>query len=438
MSKPLVLTPQHFGSLVFDRRSAKYHPFDQEATALLMALAERPLRQVLKDLPQEAQAQCWRFFTHFEGLGFFTVSQTLAGEVNTPPVVPEGHLTGPLAVHLEVASACNLTCSHCFAGALPRKERYLTLQELDGLFATLSQMGCFRVGLTGGEPLLRKDLFAIIDLALAHGLHPSLTTNGLLITEDIARAFGERELVWLNVSLDGSVATTNDHVRGGGSFDRVLEKLELLGRHACFSLAFTVMQHNLDEIEACARLAASVGAESAVFRPLYPAGLACGSLEELPSYRQYHDAIQALSVLAEGKGAGSFEAFGAATRAHTSASVITNTGCGAGNWIASVSASGQVNPCSFLGDDYDAGSLRKQSFDQIWHTSQGFQSIRSLPGGTEETFSGGCRARSLVMKGGINAPDPWLEERRALQASAGGQTWPDPMQTFALSSPTKP
>jgi MoaA/NifB/PqqE/SkfB family radical SAM enzyme len=80
--------------------------------------------------------------------------------------------------------------------------------------------------------------------------------------------------VWLNVSLDGATAKTNDRVRGAGTFDRVVENLRLLGQHARFTLAFTVMSTNVHEIEACAELAARVGALTAVFRPLYPVGIA--------------------------------------------------------------------------------------------------------------------------------------------------------------------
>src|SRR5262249_33196268 len=154
--------------------------------------------------------------------------------------------------------SCNLTCTHCFAGDLPRREAPLSLTELDGLFAEMAAMGSFRLGLTGGEPLLRRDLFDIIDLATSHSLHPCVTTNGLLITEEVARDFAARRLVWLNVSLDGATAATNDRVRGAGTFDRVLGRIAVLRQHARFTLAFTIMKTNLHEIERCVELAAQV------------------------------------------------------------------------------------------------------------------------------------------------------------------------------------
>src|SRR5262249_52840115 len=147
---------------------------------------------------------------------------------------PDDHLVGPLAVHLEVIGACNLTCSHCFAGKLPRNHDPLSVAEMDGLFADLAGLGSVRLGVTGGGPLLRKDLFDILDSATARGLHPCLTTNALLLDEGIVREFGKRDLVWLNVSLEGPDPETNDAIRGPGTFAAVIEKLKLLRRHARF------------------------------------------------------------------------------------------------------------------------------------------------------------------------------------------------------------
>src|SRR5262249_37835214 len=142
-----------------------------------------------------------RFIDCFYQRGFFDPAGRLAADL-LPIDPPADHLAGPLAVHLEIVGACNLTCIHCFAGMLPRHHHPLTLLELEHLFGDLARLGSYRLGLTGGEPLLRKDLLDLIDAATEQGLHPCLTTNGLLVTEDIARAFGQRQLVWLNVSLE--------------------------------------------------------------------------------------------------------------------------------------------------------------------------------------------------------------------------------------------
>lgn len=415
--RPLVLVPQFFGSTVFDRRTSRYTPFDQKTTDLLRLAHTTSIGQIIDEAPEAHREAMGTFASVFYERGFFTYDLRFNGDLlDVEP--PQDHLTGPLAVHLEVVAACNLSCTHCFAGELPRREPPLSLSELDTLFATMARMGAFRLGLTGGEPLLRKDLIDILDLATHHGLHPCLTTNALLLDEAMAKKLGARPLVWLNVSLDGATAETNDPVRGEGTFQRVLDKIAMLREHARFTLAFTVMKHNAHETRAFAEFAARIGAHTAVFRPLYPVGTAETNETLWPSFDDYERALDSIWTLGETSGdrpaaIRAIDAFSPRLRHETRAVVHDNSGCGAGNTVCSISVGGDVNPCSFLGPHFIAENVRRKSFEDIWHASEKFRLIRGLPGdGTgTATFGGGCRARSLVMAGDVNAPDPWLVEQ---------------------------
>jgi radical SAM protein with 4Fe4S-binding SPASM domain len=407
---PLVLIPQHFGCLVFDRRSSRYLPFDREATDLLLALSRAPIDAVLGDVADaDERGAVRRFVDCFYERGFFDLDGLLAADVLALDAPPD-HLAGPLAVHLEIIAACNLTCTHCFAGALPRNEHPLAVAELGDLFHQLAALGSFRLGLTGGEPLLRKDLFDVLDAATGAGLHPCLTTNALLLTEEAARAFGRRDLVWLNVSLEGPDAATNDAVRGAGTFDAVIDKLRLLRRHARFTLAFTVMRSNAHLAERCAELAYRVGAHTAVFRPLYPAGVALHHLELMPTFAQYTHALRELAAMdVPGQDLRGLDPFGPESRAASQPQIHTSHTCGAGRHVCSISVQGDVNPCSFLGPAFNGGNIRAAPFADIWRRSQQFERMRrDVPGG----FAGGCRARSLTSAGSVDAPDPWFEEYR--------------------------
>lgn len=413
MSRPsLVLIPQHFGALLFDRRSSRYLPFDRPAAAVLRAMLERTAGEVIEAAPAAEREAVEGLVMDLATRGYLRMDGRLAAAfIDKEP--PSDHLLGPLAVHLEVIGACNLTCTHCFAGELPRNHHPLKLAEMDGLFAQLAGLGSFRLGLTGGEPLMRKDLLDILDSATGHGLHPCLTTNGLLLDERLARELGRRELVWLNVSLEGARAETNDAIRGAGVFDRVLDKLSLLGRHARFTLAFTLTRNNLAEVEACVELARRVGAHTAVFRPLYPVGTAAHHAELMPTFNGYVDALARLEHVEGGSDLFAIDPFSPAAREELRGVVNPGRGCGAANTIASISVQGEVNPCSFLGRAFEAGNVRTRPFEELWREGQTFRRLRA--NSAEDHFTGGCRARAQFYNGSAFAEDPWqaaFEDKR--------------------------
>jgi MoaA/NifB/PqqE/SkfB family radical SAM enzyme len=404
----LVLVPQYFGSLLFDRRSSRYLPFDGDATRVLRALLDRPVDDVVSnaDDPDAASA----FASFLMDRGFLRMDGRLAASLLAHDDVPLDHLLGPLAVHLEVIGACNLTCTHCFAGTLPRNHDPLTLHEMEALFGELASIGSFRLGLTGGEPLMRRDILDILDAATGAGLHPCITTNALLIDQRMARELGRRDLVWLNVSLEGAVAATNDAVRGAGVYDAVLEKLALLREHARFTLAFTLTQNNVAEVEACARLAQDVGAHTAVFRPLYPVGTAAHHADAMmPTFAQYTDALSRLSCAPASNDLFALDPFSPSAREELRATVmpLADEGCGAGNSVASINIQGRVSPCSFLGAAFEDGDIRASSFSAIWRRGHTFARLRAHD--ERDAFRGGCRARAQHYAGSAYAPDPWQQ-----------------------------
>jgi radical SAM protein with 4Fe4S-binding SPASM domain len=390
---PLVIVPQSFGSLVFERRSGRYHAMDRAATALLERARHASVFELVGQLPQAERGPAGSLVRGLYARGWFDLDGRLAG-VRLQAEPPVGHLLGPLMVHLELLGLCNLTCDHCFAAPLPRKDR-LSLPELDTLFGQLAAMGSFRLGLTGGEPLMRPDLLEVVDAALAHGLQPRLTTNGLLIDEALARALGQRPELQINVSLEGATAASSDAVRGEGTFERVLQRLALLREHARFALAFTVTARNHAEVEACAALARRVGAQKAVFRPLYPVGAAAARPELMPTFDAYTGALLRLAGDAPGS---------------------SGAGCGAGSLEASISAEGEVSPCSFLGPGFASGNVRLRPFREIWDEGHRFRELRDPDRSGRDGFRGGCRARAQAATGSAFGPDPWQEAWEADQA----------------------
>ena len=405
MSRPsLVLVRQHFGALLFDRRTSRYLPFDRPAALALRAMVDRSVGDVVTASPLEVRGAVEGLAAMLWTRGFLRTDDRLAATVIDREVPPD-HLLGPLAVHLEVIGACNLTCSHCFAGALPRNEHPLTVAEMDVLFGELASLGSFRLGLTGGEPLLRKDLLDILDAATGRGLHPCLTTNALLVDDHLAREIGKRDLVWLNVSLEGARRETNDAIRGAGVFDRVMDRLTLLGRHARFTLAFTLTQRNLGEVADCVALAKAVGAHTAVFRPLYPVGIAAHHAELMPTFEGYVEALRQLEQVDADGDLFAIDPFSPSAREDVRGVVTPGPSCGAATTVASVSVQGNVSPCSFLGTSFESGNLRTRSFEAIWRAGHAFRRLRKPENG--DAFGGGCRARAQFYGGSAYAADPW-------------------------------
>lgn len=415
---PLVLVRQHFGALVFDRRTSRYSPWDHACAAALARLCTSPPSAVFSTARDDDEREALvGLVQHLAREGWLREDGRLDAAVidRTPPAT---HLLGPLSVHLEVVGACNLTCTHCFASPLPRNHDPLRLDELDRLFAELASLGSFRLGLTGGEPTLRRDLIDLVDAATGHGLHPCLTTNALRIDEALARALGQRDLVWLNVSLEGPTREENDAVRGAGVFDAVLEKLALLRRHARFTLAFTLTAKNAHRVIACAELARAVGAHTAVFRPLYPVGSALDHASLVPTYAQYREALEALarfSLDGADHDACALDPFSPASREDLRGSIFEGHGCGAGNTVCSISVQGAVNGCSFLGSAFDDGTIRERSFEELWNQGQRLRSLRSDP---SDGFRGGCRARAQYFEGSAYGEDPWQRAHEGREGRA--------------------
>jgi MoaA/NifB/PqqE/SkfB family radical SAM enzyme len=398
----LTLQRRRAGGLVFDRRSGQFSRVGVDDLDLLEQLRLAPAVDVVTASPDpvaaRARVQTWAT------LGVFTGRGHLDAELLPP--APDGvdDPEPPLLVHLEIHGRCTLRCRHCFAGELPHRDEPLGRDDLDALFAELARLGALRLALSGGEPLLRPDLLEVVDVAAGHGLFPTLTTNGLHIDDDVAAALAARlddgRLGWLSVSLEGKDAASTDDIRGAGVFDEVIERLSWLRAHeAPFSLAFTVRPAIVDEVAACVALAREVGAVGAIFRPLYPTGLARRDPSLWLTRAQWERARERLRHAADDGVAidvGDDDVVG-----------VEASTCGAGRTQASISLSGRMSPCGFLGSDFDGPSVREHGFWPLWRDATVFARVRDAAADRAGGYDGGCRVRALATTGSASGPDPW-------------------------------
>jgi radical SAM protein with 4Fe4S-binding SPASM domain len=146
---------------------------------------------------------------------------------------------------------CNLRCIHCYASASEDSARELTTDEAKAVIDDLAEMGIPLLLFSGGEPLLRKDIFELASYATSKGIRCALSTNGTLITPEIAEKIKEAGFVYVGVSIDG-MKETNDRFRGvDGAFDKAFEGL-LNARDAGIltGIRFTVTKYNFKDIPA--------------------------------------------------------------------------------------------------------------------------------------------------------------------------------------------
>ncbi|WP_407282627.1 12,18-didecarboxysiroheme deacetylase [Methanolobus sp. WCC1] len=151
-----------------------------------------------------------------------------------------------------VTQRCNLRCVHCYAHSKDMEyKNELSTEEGMALIDDLADFGCPVILFSGGEPLMRKDLPELAGYARSKGIRAVISTNGTLITEEMAKKLKDIGLSYVGISLDG-MRETNDKFRGiEGSFDRALQ-----GLHNCqkegikVGLRFTINRHNVHDIPA--------------------------------------------------------------------------------------------------------------------------------------------------------------------------------------------
>ena len=198
-----------------------------------------------------------------------SISRLYCGNTSTTDVLRYGREAGKLPPHLlhysqdkkpvvvfNCTKRCNLRCVHGYSHSTSEAgEDELTTTEAKALLDDLAQFGSPVVLFSGGEPLLRPDLLELIDYAVAKGRRAVISTNGTLITPDLAKQLRRVKLSYVGVSLDG-VAGTNDAFRGvPGAFDRALAGIRnCLQEGIKVGLRFTINKRNATEIEPIFRL----------------------------------------------------------------------------------------------------------------------------------------------------------------------------------------
>ena len=127
-------------------------------------------------------------------------------------------LDAPICLTWEITYACNLQCVHCLSSSGTRDPRELSTDQAKAVLDELRDLQVFYINIGGGEPMIRKDFFEILEHAEANDIGVKFSTNGTYITAENARRLAAMNYLDIQISLDGVDAATNDAVRGKGSY----------------------------------------------------------------------------------------------------------------------------------------------------------------------------------------------------------------------------
>lgn len=329
----------------------------------------------------------------------------------------------------ETTRACNLACKHCRAVAQPEPEAgQLSREEAFTLIDSFNQVGKPIVIFTGGEPMLRPDIYELIDRVKSRDLTCAFSPNGTLITAESARRLKEAGVDRCSISIDGASAAAHDDFRGvKGAFDASMRGIaELRKAGVPFQVNTTVTRANLASFKKIFELCQKIGAAAWHIFLLVPTGRAENLLDQVIGPEEYEEVLRWFYEFRK-KADMQLKATCAphyyrimrqkavaenlpVSPANFGLDAMTR-GCLGGIGFCFISHCGQVQPCGYL--PLDCGNIKEKPFPQIWRESEIFRQLRT-PAEYEgkcgicefHRVCGGCRARAHSMKGNFLAEEP--------------------------------
>lgn len=310
----------------------------------------------------------------------------------------------PLVLSYNVTRECNMKCSHCYINATDKKLKdELITQEAKALIDQIHQVSSPLLILSGGEPLLRPDIFELIEYGSKKGLKMGLGSNGYLIDDSVAKKLKDAGIATVSISLDSNIPAQHDEFRGvTGAWEKAVNACKVLRKNGVLVQVNTTLTHdNYNQIDDIMTLAESIGVENFHLFFLVPTGRGVKLTDISP--QKYEEMItktfakvhkHRLNVrpscapqfmrIAQGMGVDMRQWI---------------RGCIAGLHYCRIYANGEVTPCPYL--PIKLGNIKEKSFKEIWTNAEIFKALRSpdsLKGkcGVCEykTICGGCRARA--------------------------------------------
>jgi radical SAM protein with 4Fe4S-binding SPASM domain len=310
----------------------------------------------------------------------------------------------PLVMSWNVTRECNMKCSHCYINATEKKLAHeLTTTEGKKLIDQICQVSKPLLILSGGEPLLRPDIYELIQYGTSKGLKMGLGSNGSLIDDTVAAKLKAAGIATVSISLDSHIPTQHDEFRGvSGSWEKAVNACKALRKNnVLVQVNTTLTQQNYDQIDDIMSLAEEIGVENFHLFFLVPTGRGAKLTDISP--QKYEDMItNTFAKVAKHKlnvrpsCAPQFMRIAKGMGLDMRQWV---RGCMAGLYYCRIYPNGDVTPCPYL--PVKLGNVQEKAFKEIWFNSPIFKALRdptALKGKCGKcefgSLCGGCRARA--------------------------------------------
>ncbi len=377
--------------------------------------------------------------------GTGTVSQAIKHRKDAPKDVPSGMLafteTRRPVIFWNITNKCNLTCDHCYISAGPDKERAgeLSTKEAKAFIDDVSEMGVPLLLFTGGEPLVRNDFWDLAAHAKAKKLRAVISTNGTLITKNIAKRLKDSGISYVGISIDGADSETHDAIRNQrGSFAKAIQALKnCVEIDLKCGIRITASKDNVAEIPNLLDLCLELGVPRFCLYWLVPSGRGKGMYDDKQLNREeiletldflFEKAktldprlIEILTVDAPQDGIYLLKKMKEENHPEyeNAYKLLSFTGdsCSAGDRAANVDPVGNIYACQFAQrPELVVGNVRNRKFSEIWNNSDSDiltkfrakkEQLKGICGDcvNKNICGGGCRIRALNQHRDIWAED---------------------------------
>ena len=322
-----------------------------------------------------------------------------------------------MIISWNTTNQCNMFCEHCYRDAGAKADEELTTEQGKALLDEIAKAGFKIMIFSGGEPLMRDDIYELVEHAVKLGMKPVFGTNGTLITLEVARRLKEAGAMGVGISLDSVDPVKHDKFRVfPGAWEGAIQGMKNCREAGLpFQIHTTVVDWNMDEVLDITDLAVELGAMAHHIFFLVPTGRAVQIEEESLRAEQYEELLtkimkKQLEVPIELKPTCAPQFMRIAKE--MGMDLRFSRGCLAGTHYCIISPMGDVQPCAYL--NMKLGNVKEIPFSEIWANSEVLNELRTLKykGGCGtckyKKACGGCRARAAYYsEGDYMAEEPW-------------------------------